>query len=76
MTDFDKARGLLRQFKGDSYLFGVGVLSRVGGMASGAGKKVVLVRDTFKGSDAFVKVITDSLSKAQVELTGKISGAR
>ncbi len=27
---FDRARALLRQFKGDSYLFGAGVLSRVG----------------------------------------------
>ena len=39
MTDFDKARALLRQFKGDSYLFGVGVLSRVGEVVSSAGKK-------------------------------------
>jgi len=30
MSDFDKAQALLRQFKGDSYLFGTGVLSSIG----------------------------------------------
>ncbi len=75
MADFDKARALLRLFKGDSYLFGVGVLSRVGDVVAGAGKKTVLICDTFSRSDEFVKVITDSLSKAQVQLAGKIRGA-
>ena len=30
MDDFDKARALLREFKGDAYLFGTGVLSELG----------------------------------------------
>jgi alcohol dehydrogenase len=75
MADFDKARALLRLFKGDSYLFGVGVLSRVGEVVAGAGNKTVLVCDTFSRSDDFMKVITDSLSKGQVELAGEIRGA-
>lgn len=76
MTDFDKARTLLRQFKCDSYLFGAGVLSKVGNMVAGIGKKVALVRSTFAGSNDFVRVIKDSLSESRVELLTEIEGAR
>jgi alcohol dehydrogenase len=76
MTDFDKARTLLRQFKGDSYLFGTAVLSKVGNMVAGIGKKAALVRSTFAGSDDFVRVIKDSLSESRVELLTEIKGAR
>jgi alcohol dehydrogenase len=75
MADFDKARALLRQFKEDSYIFGDTVLSRVGEVAAGTGKNAAIVHDTFKGSENFVKVIVDSLSKARVGIACKISGA-
>jgi alcohol dehydrogenase len=74
MTDFEKARALLRQFKGDSYLFGNGVLTKVGETVAGAGERAALVRDTFEGSDTFVKVIADSLAEAGVELAAVIKG--
>ena len=51
MIDFDKARDLLRQFKGDNYLFGNGVLDKVGRVVAKAGTKAVLVRDIFENSD-------------------------
>jgi len=76
MSDFDKAYALLQEFKGDSYLFGAGVLPRVGEVVAGIGKKAVLIRGTFPGSDKFVQIISDSLSKAGVDLAGKIKGAR
>jgi len=76
MADFEKARILLRQFKGDSYLFGAGVLSGVGQIVAAAGRKAALVRDTFHGGDSFVRVITDSLSKSGAELAAEIKGAR
>jgi alcohol dehydrogenase class IV len=93
-ASFDRARALLRQFKGDSYLFGAGVLSQVGKVvvtsnsfgpptcAGGkpcprvAGLKAALVRETFTGSDKFVRVIRDSLSKSRVALLAEIQGAR
>ncbi|HEC02108.1 MAG TPA: iron-containing alcohol dehydrogenase, partial [Phycisphaerales bacterium] len=75
MTDFDKARALLREFKGDSYLFGAGVLPRVGEQAAVAGRKAALVRDTFDGSDEYVSVINDSLAKSGVGLAAEIRGA-
>ena len=75
MTDFDEARALLRQFKGDSYLFGAGVLSGVGNVVAAVGKRVALVRDTFDGSDNFVRVIGDSLSESAGDLVAEIEGA-
>jgi alcohol dehydrogenase class IV len=74
MTDFEKARALLRQFKGDSYLFGNGVLADVGETVAGAGKRAALVRDSFDGIDRFVEVIADSLAEAGVELAAVING--
>jgi alcohol dehydrogenase len=89
MSDFDKARTLLREFKGDAYLFGAGVLSRVGEVVAKAGQpsplrlggkeggqRAALVRGTFPGSDDFVQIIRDSLAEAGVALAGEIRGAR
>ena len=76
MSDFDQARILLHEFKGDAYLFGVGVLPGTGKVAARAGKRAVLVRGTFPGSDDHVRVIRNSLSEAGVELAGEVKGAR
>jgi len=84
MADFDKARALLRQFKGDSYLFGAGVLADVGPRVflsktrpgTAAGEKAALIRDTFNGSDNFVQKIKDSLSDSGVRIVAEIEGAR
>lgn len=75
MTDFDKARTLLSEFKGGSYLFGADVLSRVGQRAAAAGKKAALVRGTFKGSDDYVARILDSLAQSGVDPVAEIRGA-
>ena len=75
MSDFDKARVLLREFKGDAYLFGAGALSGVGGVVASLGKRPVLVRDTFPGSDDFVVVIRESIAGADRALAGEIRGA-
>ena len=84
MPEFDKARAFLHEFKGVAYLFGAGVLSRVGEVVASMGqrpepvegKRPVLVRDTFPGSDDFVQTIRDSLARAGVALAGEIRGAK
>ncbi len=76
MTDFEKARALLHEFKGDSYLFGPDVLPRVGEEAAAVGKKAALIRDTFDGSDDYVGIIRKSLAESGVELVTEIRGAR
>ncbi len=83
MTDFEKARALLQEFKGNSYLFGPDVLPRIGEEVAAAGKstgclpaKAALVRDTFHGSDDYVGVIRNSLAKSGIDLVAEIRGAR
>jgi len=75
-VDFGKARGLLREFKGDNYLFGMGVLPDVGGVMTRLGKRAALVRGTFAGCDEYVRTIQASLGKAGVNLAAQIKGAR
>ena len=75
-NDFEKARSLLHQFKGDAYLFGGGVLSETGKMVASVGRRAALVRDTFRGSDDHVRKIETSLREASVDLLVQIKGAR
>jgi alcohol dehydrogenase len=76
MPDFKKARHLLREFKGDSYLHGVHILPRVGDVTAKYGDRAALVRDTFPGSDGFIESIKEALAGANVALLGEIDGAR
>ncbi|HUX13229.1 MAG TPA: iron-containing alcohol dehydrogenase [Spirochaetia bacterium] len=69
------ARQLLGEFKQDRYLYGRGVLPQAGETAAKAGKRAVLVRDTFPGSDGYVEVIRESLTKAGVTVAEEAAGA-
>ncbi|MBN1507234.1 MAG: iron-containing alcohol dehydrogenase [Sedimentisphaerales bacterium] len=75
-AEFDKARELLRQFKGDAYLFGKLVLSEVGQVIAPFGSRVALVRGTFGHSDDFAGIILLSLMEAGGSLDAEIKGAR
>jgi alcohol dehydrogenase len=76
VANFDKARALLREFKGDSYIYGLGVLPQAGPAAAGLGRRAALVRSTFAGTDDWVRRLEDSLAAAGIELLGEIRGAR
>jgi alcohol dehydrogenase class IV len=73
---FDKARQLLHQFKGESYLYGAGVLCEVGRPVRELGRRAALVRSTFAGSDDFVATILDALGRASVDVAHTIHGPR
>ena len=75
MADFNKARALLRQFKGDKYIHGLGVLPQVGEAAAALGKKAALICDNFPGADKYVATIRESLQAAGVEIIGEVAGA-
>jgi alcohol dehydrogenase len=75
MDLFDEARSLLKDFKGDSYVYGVGSLSKVGSICARIGNSAVLVRDTFPGSDRFVSGIGDCLAENGVGVAGEVEGA-
>jgi len=76
MGEFDTARQLLREFKGDAYVNGFGVLPRVGEVAAGLGRRVALVKDTFPGAEGFAAVIRKSLEAAGLQVVGVVEGAR
>jgi len=69
MNISEKAVKLLKDFKGDSYLFGLGVLDKVGSVASQYGKKALVVSNT-----TYLKPVCDqvtaSLKAAGMELAG------
>lgn len=75
MPEFARSRELLRDFKGDDYLFGTGVLAHVGGTVAALGNRPALVSDTFPGSEKFVSTVRDSIAAARVVLAGEVVGA-
>lgn len=75
-TGFDKARALLRQFKGDAYLFGKLVLSELGKVVEPLGSRAALVRGTFPGSDNFIGPIQLALAEGGAFIAAEIKGSR
>ena len=84
-------RSLLRQFKGDAYLFGAGVLPETrklarqthGGLAAMTGKRAALVRGTFRQRSVRqdYRDLTSAdglgrLTQGGIELVAQIKGAR
>jgi alcohol dehydrogenase class IV len=76
MDLFKKARNLLQEFKGNKYVYGSGILNKVGSITADVGKKVVFLRDAFPGSEVFISRILESISKAGLEIVGEVDGAR
>ncbi len=72
---FERARNLLSEFKGDDYRYGFDVLTGIGPIAARRGKRALLIRDGFPGSDAFTETIADSLRAAGVTLLATVDGA-
>jgi alcohol dehydrogenase len=75
MTDFGNARALLRDFKGDSYIHGLGVLPQVGAAAAALGQRAAFVGCQFPGCQCHMDTIRDSLARAGVTLAGEMDGA-
>ncbi|MDR1378653.1 MAG: hypothetical protein LBJ36_06325 [Synergistaceae bacterium] len=62
----ERARELLKKFKGDSYTFGIGILEQVAKIARKQGKKVTVIGDT--ASKPVVERVITALKKAGLEL--------
>lgn len=75
MGDFNRARLLLRRFKGDGYLYGLGVLPQAGALAARAGRRAVLVRNRFAGNSPHLDTIRHTLEAAGVDLYAEVEGA-
>lgn len=73
---FEKSKILLDQFKGKSYTYGFGILNQAGDVSKEFGKKAVLVRGTFNGSNEAVETVAKSLTQSEIELVAQIKGSR
>ncbi|MCR4408083.1 MAG: iron-containing alcohol dehydrogenase [Anaerolineae bacterium] len=73
---FDRARRLIREFKGDTYAFGVGALERSGTLATQLARRAVIVRGTSDASRRVADQVQHSLRVVGVEVIAEIDGAR
>jgi alcohol dehydrogenase len=76
MDHFGAARDLLRGFKGDTYLFGQGVLKDVGRVVASCGKKAVLIYTEFPGVEDYLKTLRQSIRQTGVTLLAEAVGAK
>lgn len=76
MSQFERAEALIREFQGDRYIFGSGVLAEVGRVAASLGGRAALVYDLFPGGERFTRTVKDSLAAAGVAVSVEIEGAR
>ena len=75
MSDFEKARGLIRGFKGDKYAFGAGTLTCTGELAAQLGKSAAVIYAVYPGVEQMVDQVKSSLGSAGVTVLGEFIGA-
>ena len=75
MTEFDRARQLLRDFKGDAYTYGLGVIPEVGRVGAALGRRAAFVGCKFPGCECYMDAIREGLAAAGVALVGETDGA-
>jgi len=75
MSDFEKAKKLIDEFKGDRYIHGSGVLPEVGRVTAPLGTRAALVCAVYPGSEALVEAVRSSLLEAGVDVVGEVAGA-
>ena len=75
VTEFDLARTLLRDFKGDAYTYGLGVMPQVGKIAATLGRRAAFIGCKFPGCDCYMDEIREGLARAGVTLAGEADGA-
>ena len=69
MSNFERARQLIGEFKGDAYQNGFGILAGAGAMTRALGARAAFVCDTFATGSAWADTIEESLRDAGVEVT-------
>ncbi len=75
MAAFDRANALLKQFKGDTYLHGMGTLAQVGPAAAALGRRAAFVGCQFPGCADPMGAIKDALREHDVDLVAEMDGA-
>jgi alcohol dehydrogenase len=72
----DKARSLIKTFKRESYVHGLGCLEKVGSLIQGLGEKVLLVTSLQERDPQSFNTISDSLENAGLQTAGHTPTAR
>ncbi len=70
------ARAMLREFKGDSYLYGWEVLKQIGPLVAPVGRRVILVRSTYRGSDELAEAVQRALRNYGIGIAEEVAGAQ
>ena len=76
MPRFDKAEELIREFQGDRYIFGSGVLGEAGRVTRGLGQRAALVYDGFLGNSPFMSSVRSSLAAVKMASRTVVSRAK
>jgi alcohol dehydrogenase class IV len=71
----NRAKTLLQEFKGDSYIFGLDCLDELGGLVSQLGRKSLLVTNLREWDSASLLRITSSLKDRGIEISGPVPSA-
>ena len=71
-----KAKTLIDEFKGASYIYGIGCLHRIGPLAAPYGKKFLLITSLNQRDPKNYNTITRSLSEAGLEICAETPSAR
>ena len=74
--EFERARHLLHQFRGNTYVYGFNALRQAGKVSAAFGKRAILVRGTFRGSGDAIETIENSLAKSQIKVGTQVKGSR
>jgi alcohol dehydrogenase len=72
----ERARQLLKEFKGDDYTFGIGCTHRLGELVAPFGKKILLFMNSGKWSEVYLNQILASLNVAALDIIGPIPSVR
>ena len=76
MPEPAQARELIREFKGESYIFGAGALGATGRLTASMGSRAMVVCAGHAGAGELLQQIEDSLETCRVEVLAEVPGAR
>jgi alcohol dehydrogenase len=71
-----KARGLIDEFKGKNYIYGLGCLEKIGALAAPLGRKILFITNLNRRSPEDFQQLLDSLSQAGLETEGPFHSAQ
>ncbi|MDH4219717.1 MAG: iron-containing alcohol dehydrogenase, partial [Candidatus Aminicenantes bacterium] len=72
----NKAKKLIKEFKGKNYIHGLGCLDKIGGLTKGLGTSVFLVSSLHHRDAENFEILADSLEEAGVQVVGHTLSAR